>query len=118
MSEVKTVSKAEQAQVIFAEVNGVRADFIKRVMEELGMGKPGASTYFQNCKTKANGGKVKHYRPKKAEGQQQHADDDKETFGVALKDGQLKIFGSQQERDDFIEANADLIAEDQGEEAA
>lgn len=103
------MSKAEQAQKIFAEVNGVRADFIKRVTDELSLSKAGASTYFQNCKTKASGGKVKHYYKPKTEksSEQQTVDsvddslEDAEIFEYELEDGTIKCFLSQQELDAF-----------------
>ena len=67
-TETKAPTKAELAMAIYLEVDGVRAAFIKRAMEELGMSKPGASTYHQNCKVKAAGGKVKsYYKSKKAQ---------------------------------------------------
>lgn len=115
MSEVKTVSKAEQAQVIFTEVNGIRAEFIKRAIEELGMGKAGASTYFQNAKTKANGGKVKHYRPKKDDAAtvDKSSDDVPESFELKLLDGTIKCFLNQQAYDEFVEQNPELIDPDQ-----
>lgn len=63
----KVPTKAELAMAIYTEVEGVRAEFIKRCIEELGMSKAGASTYHQNCKIKAGGGKVKsYYKSKKA----------------------------------------------------
>jgi predicted mannosyl-3-phosphoglycerate phosphatase (HAD superfamily) len=99
------MTKAEQAQQIFTEVNGVRADFMKRVMEELGMSKAGSSTYFQTCKTRAAGGKVKYYS-KKAEKStvEPTVDDSMEDaplFEVALGDGTTKCFLSQEAADEF-----------------
>lgn len=109
-------SKAEIAQEIFAQVNGVRADFMKRVMEELGMSKPGASTYFQNCKTRAAGGKVKHYYKPKSQQPDTKVDEtvddskeDAQLFEVELKDGNIKSFLSQEALDEFKANNADLI---------
>lgn len=63
---VQTINKAAVAQSIFVEEaakgdDKLRARVIARFKAELGMGAPGASTYFQNCKTKAAGAKVKHY---------------------------------------------------------
>lgn len=102
------MTKAEQAQQIFTEVNGVRADFIKRAVEELGMSKAGASTYFQNCKTRAAGGKVKYYSKSTAKATVEktvdEADDSMEDaplFEVALGDGTTKCFLSQEAADEF-----------------
>lgn len=66
MTNVQTINKAAVAQTIFAEEaahgdDKLRARVIARFKAELSMSSPGASTYFQNCKTKAAGGKVKHY---------------------------------------------------------
>lgn len=50
--EVK-VSKKSQAVAIYKEViaaGGARKEVIARFTAELGMGAPGASTYYQNCK--------------------------------------------------------------------
>lgn len=63
---VQTINKAAVAQTIFAEEaakgdDKLRARVIARFKAELSMGPQGASTYFQNCKTKAAGQKVKHY---------------------------------------------------------
>lgn len=114
--EVAVVSKAAKAQAIYAEEaakgeDKLRARVIKRFKDELGMGDAGASTYYQNCKKIAAGGKVKHYyKPQsKATAQEEGA----ETFGVQLKDGSLKVCSSQQELDDWKKDNADLIAEEQ-----
>lgn len=114
--KMETKSKAQLAQQIFAEVNGVRADFMKRVMEELGMSKAGGSTYFQNCKTRANGQKVKHYYKPKSKVNEQQVDEkvndemvDAEVFEVELVDGTIKCFMSQQAVDEFKEANPTLI---------
>lgn len=108
------MTKVEQAAVIYKEVNGVRADFIKRVVAELGMGQAGASTYFQNEKKRANGEKVVNYRPK---GEKKTTVDvvddsmeDADVFDVELADGTIKSFLSQQEADDFKAANATLLA--------
>lgn len=108
------MTKAEQAQVIYTEVNGVRADFIKRVVAELEMGAAGASTYFQNAKTKANGGKVVHYRPKTDKKTTVDVVDDSmedaAVFEVELADGTVKCFLSQQQADDFKAEHAALLA--------
>lgn len=63
---VQTINKAVVAQSIFVEEaakgdDKLRARVIARFKAELNMGPQGASTYFQNCKTKAAGQKVKHY---------------------------------------------------------
>lgn len=110
---VKEQSKAEKAQVIYQEVNGVRADFMKRVMSELNMSKSGGSTYFQNAKTKSKGEKVKHYyKSTKAEKVVDSTDDSMENtdvFEVELKDGQIKCFLTQESLDEFKTTNPDLI---------
>lgn len=102
------MTKAEQAQVIYSEVNGVRAGFIKRAVEEIGMSKAGASTYFQNAKTKAEGGKVKHYYKKsekatteKTVDQVDDSMEDAPVFEVPLGDGSTKCFLSQEAADEF-----------------
>lgn len=64
--DIKVNRKADTAQVIYAEeaVIGdekLRARVIARFKSELSMSDAGASTYFQNCKKRANGEKVKHY---------------------------------------------------------
>lgn len=112
--EVKAPTKAELAQKIYEEVNGVRADFIKRAMEELGMSKPGASTYHQNCKTKAAGGKVKsYYKSKKntTEVIEESNDDlaDVELIDVTLKDGSIRSFMTQEAADAWIKKNKKLV---------
>lgn len=108
------MTKVEQAAAIYKEVNGVRADFIKRVVEELGMGKAGASTYFQNEKKRSNGEKVVNYRPK---GEKKTTVDtvddsmeDAPLFDVEMADGTIKSFLSQQEAEDFKAANVTLLA--------
>lgn len=63
---VQTINKAAVAQAIYVEEaakgeDKLRARVIARFKTELSMGPQGASTYFQNCKTKAAGQKVKHY---------------------------------------------------------
>ena len=115
--ETKAPTKAELAQKIFEEVGGVRADFMKRAMEELGMSKPGASTYHQNCKTKANGGKVKsYYKSKKTQVEEisnENVDDslaDAELFVVNLKDGGTQEFLSQEAADEWAKKNKKLVA--------
>lgn len=107
-------TKAERALTIYQEVNGVRADFMKRAMAELQMSKPGASTYFQNAKTKAAGGKVKHYYKSKAKSEStvdvtDDSMENAEVFEVELKDGQIKCFLDQAELDQFKKDNAELI---------
>lgn len=115
-SEVVEVvlSKSAKSDAIYAEElvkgeEGLRARCLDRFEKELGLKKAGGgSTYFQNCKTRAKGEKVKHhYTPvsKKAEQKAGDAvDDSKEDavlFDVELKDGTIKSFLSQQEADDF-----------------
>ena len=115
-TEIKAPTKAELAQKIYEEVNGVRADFMKRAMEELGMSKPGASTYHQNCKTKANGGKVKsYYKSKKAQTTEstEQIDDsqaDVELIDIDLKDGSIRSFTTQEAADEWIKKNKKLVA--------
>lgn len=63
---VQTINKAAVAQAIYVEEaakgdDKLRARVITRFKAELGMSPQGSSTYFQNCKTKAAGLKVKHY---------------------------------------------------------
>ena len=63
---VQNINKAAVAQNIFVEEaakgdDKLRARVIARFKAELSMSPQGASTYFQNCKTKAAGQKVKHY---------------------------------------------------------
>lgn len=71
MTNVTTINKAAVAQAIYVEEAAkgdekLRARVIARFKAEpLNMGPQGASTYFQNCKKKAAGLKVKHYyKPK------------------------------------------------------
>ena len=103
-------SKSSKAQAIYVEEaakgdDKLRARVIARFKAELGMSPQGASTYFQNCKTKASGGKVKHYRPKSAKSQQTETTDDSkenaEVFDVELADGTIKSFLSQEAADEF-----------------
>lgn len=118
---VVELSKSAKSDAIYAEElakgeEGLRARCLTRFETELGLKKAGGgSTYFQNCKTRAKGEKVKHHYTPKSKAPKAE-DDDKETFGVALKDGSLKIFASQQEQDEFAEANPELIAEEVAEE--
>lgn len=117
------VTKAERALEIYNEefakgVDKLRARVIARFIEELGMGKPGSSTYFQNCKKKAAGEKVKHYYKKVGdkksdESLDNSSDDVPESFEVKLLDGSVKVFLNQQECDLFIEANASIVDPDQ-----
>ena len=116
-TEIKAPTKAELAQKIYEEVNGVRADFMKRAMEELGMSKPGASTYHQNCKTKANGGKVKsYYKSKKAETAEAAPADNAEgqtqaapQFMVPLLNGTTVFFMSQAAADEWCMQHEDQV---------
>lgn len=121
---VVELSKSAKSDVIYAEElakgeEGLRARCLTRFESELGLKKAGGgSTYFQNCKTRAKGEKVKHHYKPVSERKDNKEEEDKETFGLALKDGSLKIFASQQEQDEFAEANPDLIAEEQSTEEA
>lgn len=114
------VTKAEKALIIYQEefakgVDKLRSRVIERFIKELDMGKPGSSTYFQNCKKKAVGEKVKHYYKKVGEKTVvETVDDSKEemdVFEVELKDETIKCFLSQQELTDFVENNKELIKE-------
>lgn len=117
--ETVELSKSAKSDLIYAEelakgTDGLRARCLTRFEAELGLKKNGGgSTYFQNCKTRASGAKVKHHYKPASKKTEQQADDDKETFGLALKDGSLKIFASQEEQDKFAEEHADQVAEDQ-----
>lgn len=121
--EEVVVTKAEQALNIYNEelakgVDKLRARVIKRFIEELNMGKPGSSTYFQNCKKKANGEKVKHYYKRVGEKNSSStvdnsSDDVPESFEVKLLDGTVKVFMNQQECDLFIESNPSIVDPDQ-----
>lgn len=118
--EIKELSKADKAQLIFVEEaakgdDKLRARCMKRFEDELSMQKAGASTYFQNCKTKAKGEKVKHYRQKKeAVNTVDNSNDDvPESFEVKLLDGSIKCFLSQLEADLFIESNPSIVDPDQ-----
>jgi len=122
VEEVKVVelSKADKSQLIFAEESAkgddkLRARCIARFVNELDMKNAGASTYFQNCKTRAKGEKVKHYRQKKDYVQTVDNSDDNvpESFEVVLKDGNIKVFLSQQEKEDFIKENESIVSENQ-----
>lgn len=67
----KQTSKMQQAIVLFNEINTrgyqlngktQRAVFIERAMQEVGLSKNGAATYFQNISNKVNKGmKLYHY---------------------------------------------------------
>lgn len=100
------VSKSVKAQVIFGEEaakgeDKLRARVIARFISELEMSKAGASTYFQNCKTVAAGGKVVHYRPKKDKVEKQ-PENDLEPVLVKRPDGSHKFCKSQQEAEAYI----------------
>lgn len=122
--EVVELSKSAKSDLIYAEEllkgeEGLRARCLDRFEKELGLKKAGGgSTYFQNCKTRAKGEKVKHhYTPvsKKTEAANvDKTDDSKEEadlFSVNLKDGTEQSFLSQAALDEFVAANADKIAE-------
>lgn len=121
--EVVELSKAQKSQLIFEEESAkgddkLRARCIARFVNELDMKNAGASTYFQNCKTRAKGEKVKHYRQKKDDAQtvDNSNDDVPESFEVKLLDGNIKCFMSQQEADLFIESNPSIVDPDQSVE--
>lgn len=122
--ETVVLSKSAQSDKIYAEEllkgeDNLRARCLTRFEAELGLKKAGGgSTYFQNCKTRAKGEKVKHHYKPVSERKDNKEEDEKETFGLALKDGSLKIFASQEEQDKFAEENAELIAEEQSTEEA
>lgn len=126
VTEEVVVTKAEKALIIYNEelaigVDKLRARVIKRFIEELGMGKPGSSTYFQNCKKKAVGEKVKHYYKRVGEKNSSSTVDDSsdivpESFEVKLLDGTVKVFMNQLECDLFIESNPSIVDPDQSVE--
>ncbi len=113
------ISKAQQALAIFtteaaAGDDKLRARVIARFKAELGMGPAGASTYFQNVKKIAAGGKVKHYYKPASERKTttDPVDDSQEeadVFESELADGSIKCFLSQAEKEEFDAANAELL---------
>jgi len=118
------LSKSAKSDAIYAEEllkgeEGLRARCLTRFETELGLKKAGGgSTYFQNCKTRAKGEKVKHHYTPVSKKTEQKANDavddskeDADLFDVALKDGTSQSFLSQEKADEFKAANADLIAE-------
>lgn len=122
--ETPVLTKAERAQAIYAEElarEGVETTHRSRVLDrfekELGLNKKGGgSTYYQNCKTRAAGEKVKNYytpaseRKAKAEGQQEDdSKEDAQLFSVELTNGKSKSFMSQEALDEFVKDNADII---------
>lgn len=118
--EVVELSKAQKSQLIFEEESAkgddkLRARCIARFVNELDMKNAGASTYFQNCKTRAKGEKVKHYRQKKDDVQTVDSSDDDvpESFEVKMLDGTIKCFMSELEADLFIESNPSIVDPDQ-----
>lgn len=123
VTEEVVVTKAERALQIYQEefakgVDKLRARVIERFIKELDMGKPGSSTYFQNCKKKAVGEKVKHYYKRVGEKNSTQTVDNStdvepESFEVKLLDGTIKVFLNQQEMDKFIEENASIVDPDQ-----
>ena len=120
------VTKAERALEIYKEelakgVDKLRARVIDRFVKELDMGKPGSSTYFQNCKKKAVGEKVKHYYKRVGDKKTNETVDDSsdvvpESFEVKLLDGTVKVFMNQLECDLFIESNPSIVDPDQSVE--
>lgn len=117
------LTKADKALIIYNEefakgVDKLRARVIDRFIKELDMGKPGSSTYFQNCKKKASGEKVKHYYKAKGDNSSSKTVDDStdivpESFELKLLDGTIKVFLNQQEMDKFIEENSSIVDPDQ-----
>lgn len=80
------MSKKEQSQALYNEMLAasgdknevVRKDFIARCVKDLGMTAAGASTYYSNAKTVANGGQVKtYYTPSSDKKVDQHSDESK-----------------------------------------
>lgn len=119
-TEAVVESKSSKAQVIYTEEaakgdDKLRARVIARFKSELGMSPQGASTYFQNCKTKANGGKVKHYRPKSDKKVVDKTDDSKEDtilFDVEMEDGTIHSFTTQEAAEQHIaEKGGELVVE-------
>lgn len=118
---VVELSKSAKSDAIYAEEllkgeEGLRARCLARFETELGLKKTGGgSTYFQNCKTRAKGEKVKHsYTPKSKDPKSvDTVDDSKEDadlFPVAMADGTEQHFTSQEKADEFKAANAGKIA--------
>lgn len=119
MTQVQQINKAARALEIFKDEaakgdDKLRARVIKRLKDELGMGEAGASTYYQNAKKIASGGKVKHYRSKKAVDKvEEKVDDSKEDadlIDIELADGTIKSFLSQQAADEWKAENAAQLA--------
>ena len=120
-TEAVVESKSSKAQVIYTEEaakgdDKLRARVIARFKAELGMSPQGASTYFQNCKTKANGGKVKHYRPKSSKAQTTEQTDDSQEnatlFDVKMEDGTIHSFTTQEAAEQHIaEKGGELVVE-------
>lgn len=80
------MSKKEQSLALYNEMLAasgdknevVRKDFIARCVKDLGMTAAGASTYYSNAKTVANGGSVKsYYTPSSDKKVDQHSDESK-----------------------------------------
>lgn len=126
--EVAVVSKAAKAQAIYAEeaANGdekLRARVIKRFKDELSMGDAGASTYFQNCKKKAAGEKVKHYYKgkdaKTAPEQTNDVNEDAQLFNVKKANGTVESFLKMEDAQECIDANGgELISEEEAAQLA
>lgn len=118
-TEIKAPSKADQAQVIFTEEAAkgeekLRARTMARFSAELQMSTACGSTYFQNCKKKAAGEKVKHYYKPASERKTttETVDDSQEeadVFESELADGTIKCFLSQADKEEFDAANAELL---------
>ncbi len=75
--EAKPVSKMEHAKKLYAEIftpgyklkegtTSQRAEFIRRAIDEFGMTKAGAGTYYQNLSNKDRGQPLYKYNSKKA----------------------------------------------------
>lgn len=120
-TNVVVISKAQQAQAIFAEEAAkgdekLRARVIARFIAELSMGKPGASTYFQNCKTVAAGNKIKRYYAVKGEAVAKTQEVEVEPVFVILPNGERTLMESQQAAELFVKTYGGSI--DLGEEEA
>ncbi len=127
-TEVVAESKSSKAQAIYVEEAAkgdekLRARVIGRLKSELGMSPQGASTYFQNCKTKAAGGKVKHYRPKSTKAQTTEQTDDSQENAVLIdvkaEDGTIHSFTTQEAAEQHIaEKGGEIVTDEEAEQEA
>ncbi len=124
---VEVISKATRAQAIYGEEaakgeDKLRARVIARFKSELEMSANGSSTYFQNCKKRAAGEKVKHYYKPKGEAKSVVKTDEVEVepVFVILQNGERQLMKSQQEAELFIKTYGGTIdlGEDQQEQEA